>query len=105
MSENKIEQGTLLFYRLNLALFIAGFITFSTLYDFQPLLPMLVTDFNVSPAFGSLALSVATFSLALTLPVSGSISDALGRRSMMMTAVVATRFWPWQPLSAGRWSC
>jgi len=90
MSENKIEQGTLLFYRLNLALFIAGFITFSTLYDFQPLLPMLVTDFNVSPAFGSLALSVATFSLALTLPVSGSISDALGRRSMMMTAVVAT---------------
>ncbi len=88
--EEKIEQGTLLFYRLNLALFIAGFITFSTLYDFQPLLPMLVTDFNVSPAFGSLALSVATFSLALTLPVSGSISDALGRRSMMMTAVVAT---------------
>ena len=90
MTENKIEQGSLLFYRMNLALFIAGFITFSTLYDFQPLLPLLVTDFNISPAFGSLALSVATFSLALTLPVSGSISDALGRRSMIMTAVVAT---------------
>ena len=89
-AEDKIEQGTLMFHRVNLSLFIAGFITFSTLYDFQPLLPVLVTDFNISPAFGSLALSVATFSLALTLPVSGSISDALGRRSMMMTAVVAT---------------
>ncbi|CAH2031680.1 MFS transporter [Trichlorobacter ammonificans] len=88
--EGRIEQGTLLFHRVNLALFIAGFITFSTLYDFQPLLPVLVADFNVTPAFGSLALSVATGALAVTLPVSGSISDALGRRPMMMIAVVVT---------------
>lgn len=85
-----IEQGSILFYRVNLALFIAGFITFSSLYDFQPILPMLVADFQISPAFGSLALSVATFALAITLPISGSLSDTFGRRSLMVLAVIST---------------
>lgn len=84
-----IRQGSLLFYRVNLALFIAGFITFSSLYDFQPLLPMLTADFKISPAFGSLALSVATFALAITLPVSGSLSDTFGRRSLMIISVIS----------------
>ncbi|MDY0301662.1 MAG: MFS transporter, partial [Trichlorobacter sp.] len=84
-----IRQGSLLFYRVNLALFTAGFITFSSLYDFQPLLPMLTADFKISPAFGSLALSVATFALAITLPVSGSLSDTFGRRSLMIISVIS----------------
>jgi YNFM family putative membrane transporter len=85
-----IERGTADYRRANLALFIAGFVTFSTLYDFQPLLPVISGEFGVSPAAGSLALSVATFALAVTLPVSGSLSDALGRRVLMGTALALT---------------
>jgi len=41
-SENiHIQRGTAAYRRANLALFLAGFVTFSTLYDFQPLLPIL----------------------------------------------------------------
>lgn len=86
----QIERGTKDYRRANLALFIAGFVTFSTLYTIQPLLPLLVTEFDVSPATASLALSVATFALAWMLPVSGSFSDAHGRRVLMGTALVMT---------------
>ena len=85
-----IERSSSDYRRANLALFIAGFITFSTLYDVQPLLPMLSAEFAVSPMVGSLVLSVSTFALAWSLPVSGGLSDALGRRVMMATAVVLT---------------
>lgn len=85
-----IERGTASYRRANLALFIAGFVTFSTLYDFQPLLPVLSREFGVSPASGSLALSVATFALAWALPAAGTLSDALGRRVLMGTALALT---------------
>ena len=92
MTENTtyLHRGTPAYRRANLALFIAGFVTFSTLYDFQPLLPFLTREFGVTPAMASLALSVATFALAWTLPVSGTLSDALGRRVLMGTAVILT---------------
>ena len=83
-----ILQGTREYRRVNLALFLAGFVTFSTLYTFQPLFPNLVREFGITPAVASLSLSFATFALAWTLPVSGSLSDALGRRHMMGTALI-----------------
>jgi YNFM family putative membrane transporter len=86
----QFERGTREYRRANLALFIAGFVTFSTLYTVQPLLPLFVTEFGVSPATASLALSVATFALAWTLPASGTLSDALGRRKLMGIAIVLT---------------
>ena len=92
MSEEsaQLERGTREYRRANLALFVAGFVTFSTLYTIQPLLPLLVVEFNVTPAVASLALSVATFSLAWMLPISGSFSDAHGRRVLMGAALVLT---------------
>ena len=83
-----IERGSKDYRRANLALFFAGFVTFSTLYTFQPLFPNLVSEFGISPAIASLSLSFATFALAITLPISGSLSDAWGRRGMMGVAVI-----------------
>jgi YNFM family putative membrane transporter len=85
-----LRRGTSAYRRANWALFIAGFVIFSTLYDFQPLLPLLSRKFGVTPAMGSLALSVSTFAVAWTLPISGTISDALGRRGMIAIMVVVT---------------
>jgi YNFM family putative membrane transporter len=85
-----IFRGTREYRRANFALFIAGFVTFSTLYDFQPLFPNLVSEFGITPTVASLSLSFATFALACTLPLSGTLSDALGRRSLMGLAVILT---------------
>jgi len=91
MSEKTfITPGTRDYRRANLALFFAGFVTFSTLYDFQPLFPNLVSEFGISPTMASLSLSFATFALAWTLPLSGTLSDALGRRVLMGVAVILT---------------
>jgi YNFM family putative membrane transporter len=88
--EEQIEQGTAEYRRANLALFIAGFVTFSTLYTVQPLLPLFVTEFEVTPAMASLTLSTATFALAWMLPISGSFSDAYGRLVLMGSALLLT---------------
>ena len=83
-----IRQGSRAYLKANLALFFAGFVTFSTIYMFQPLFPSLVEEFGISPTVASLSLSFATFALALTLPISGSLSDAWGRRGIMGIAVI-----------------
>ncbi len=83
-----VIKGSRDYHKTNLALFLAGFVTFATLYDFQPLFPNLVNEYGISPALASLSLSCATFSLACTLPLSGSLSDALGRRALMGVAVI-----------------
>ncbi len=89
MTDNQyIVRGSKDYRRANLGLFFAGFVTFSTLYTFQPLFPNLVSEFGISPAVASLSLSFATFALAITLPLSGSLSDAWGRRGMMGLAVL-----------------
>jgi len=90
MTNSYITRGSRDYHRANLALFLAGFVTFSTLYDYQPLLPNLVTEFGISPAVASLCLSFATGALAFTLPISGSLSDAWGRRVLMGLAVLLT---------------
>ncbi len=84
-----IQRGTREFWRANLALFLAGFVTFSTLHNFQPLLPLLTREFGVLPATGSLVLSVATLALAVTLPLSGTLAEAWGRRGLMIGAVLS----------------
>ena len=85
---NFITRGSCDYRRANLALFFAGFVTFSTLYTFQPLFPNLVAEFGISPAIASLSLSFATLALAVSLPISGSLSDAWGRRGMMGISVI-----------------
>jgi len=83
-----LRRGSRGYLRANLALFLAGFVTFSTLYMFQPLFPSLAAEFGISPAVASLSLSLTTFALAWTLPLSGSLSDAVGRRGIMGIGVV-----------------
>lgn len=78
-------------YRLvNLSLFCAGFITFVTLYDIQPLLPLFSREFNVSPATGSLPLSISTLTLAVTMLLMGTLTETWGRKPVMATALIST---------------
>lgn len=83
-----IKRGTPQFIQLTLALFSAGLATFALLYCVQPILPVLSADFGVSPAASSLSLSVATGTMALGLLFTGPLSDAVGRKSVMVVSLI-----------------
>ncbi|KTS27887.1 MFS transporter [Pantoea stewartii] len=87
-SQAWIVRGTPPFMRVTLALFSAGLATFALLYCVQPLLPVLSAQFGVSPAASSISLSISTATLALGLLITGPLSDAVGRKSVMVTALM-----------------
>ncbi|WP_439954649.1 MFS transporter [Atlantibacter hermannii] len=83
-----ITRGTPQFMRVTLALFSAGLATFALLYCVQPILPVLSHEFGVSPASSSISLSIATGLMALGLLFTGPLSDAIGRKNVMVTALL-----------------
>jgi YNFM family putative membrane transporter len=85
-----VQLGTAAYRRINLALFCAGFVTFVTLYDVQPLLPLFAREFGVAPAVASLPLSISTAALAFGMLLAGTISESIGRRPLMAAALVLT---------------
>jgi len=87
LNEIYIEKGTPMFMRTVLALFSGGFATFALLYCVQPMMPVLSHEFSINAAQSSLILSVATGMLAIGLLITGPISDRLGRKPVMVTAL------------------
>ena len=85
-----ITVGSFRYRQANIALFCAGFITFVTLYDIQPLLPVFSREFSISPAISSLPLSISTATLAIGMLFSGLTSDSIGRKPVMAAALVLT---------------
>ena len=90
VGDGHVQAGTSAYRRVNLALFCAGFITFVTLYDLQPLLPIFSREFGISPAVASLPLSCATVALALGMLLAGTLSETFGRRCVMTIALFMT---------------
>src|SRR5512147_643061 len=86
----QVRTGTETFRRVNLALFCAGFVTFISLYDVQPLLPLFTGEFGVSPAAASLPLSITTGALAVAMLIIGTISETLGRKPVMTVSLFLT---------------
>jgi YNFM family putative membrane transporter len=73
--------------RISVALFLAGFSTFSLIYCAQPLLPVLARAFGVEPAESSLAMSLTTAGIAFSILAAGGASEALGRRGLMVASM------------------
>ena len=86
-SHNRV--GSARYIRTSLALFLAGFATFSLLYCPQPLLPTLSRAFGVDAAAASLSISFATACLALSIVAAATLSDRKGRKSVMMLSLLA----------------
>jgi len=85
-----LERGTPHYLRANLALFAAGFATFSSMYAVQPLMPLFSQQFGVSAAMSSLSLSVTTGVLAFALFVAGLMSEAIDRKQVMTASLVCS---------------
>ncbi len=75
--------GSRTYWRINIALFLAGFSTFSLLYCVQPLLPQFAQQFHVSPAASSLTLSLSTGRLAVAILCAGALAEGRDRRLVM----------------------
>ncbi len=82
-----IQRDDALYLRVTLSFFTVGFATFALLYFVQPILPLLSQDFNISPATASLSLSLSTGLMALGLLITGPISDAIGRKNVMVISL------------------
>lgn len=72
------------------ALFLGSFVTFADLYSTQPIIPALSKEFQVSPAAGSLSLSVATGALAVFMLITPALSDLKGRKLVMTVSLAFT---------------
>ncbi|WP_459207072.1 MFS transporter [Pseudomonas sp. MLB6B] len=83
-----IEKGTPAFMRTVLALFSGGFATFALLYCVQPMMPLLSHEFAINAAQSSLVLSISTAMLAIGLLITGPISDRIGRKPVMVFALL-----------------
>ena len=59
---------------------------FADMYIAQPILPLLSRDFRIAPATAGLTLSVVVLAIALTSSVYGLLSDAFGRKPVMVGA-------------------
>lgn len=70
----------------------AGFVTFSLLYETQPVLPLLAETFRLSPAAASLSLSAATFALAVGMLGAAPLSDVKGRVGVLRASLFAASF-------------
>ncbi|MPT47157.1 MAG: MFS transporter [Sphingobium sp.] len=84
---NWVRRGTLEYRNAGYALFLLGFASFSLIYCVQPLLPQFARTFGVSPAESSLALSLTTGLLAISIVLAGAFSQALGRRGLMFVSM------------------
>lgn len=72
--------------RLGIGVSAAGFATFINLYATQAVLPVLADAFGVSVARTGLTVTAPLVAVALVAPFVGGISDALGRRRLILAA-------------------
>ena len=84
-----IARGGARFWRVSFALFLGSFATFALLYCVQPLMPTFTRAFSISPAAASLSLSAATGVLAVAMIFAGTLSDVLGRKTVMTASLAA----------------
>ncbi|MCF6409024.1 MFS transporter [Pseudalkalibacillus salsuginis] len=78
------------FWRIILALAVASLLIFSALYIFQPLLPVFVEEFDITPTYSSLLVSSSVITMILGLFVLGFLADRYGRRTIMNLSLIIT---------------
>ena len=74
--------------RISLALNFAAVAVFADLYTTQPILPILSPQFGVSAGTAGLTISVVVLMIAIISAAYGFLSDALGRKPVMVAACV-----------------
>ena len=85
---NKMKQFTH-YNRLVLSVCLCSIVTFSNIYWLQPILPTLQREFEVSLLAANLTMSAPLLGMGLGLLIFASISDSIGRRSILLGGMIA----------------
>lgn len=83
-----IEYKSVAFYRSAFALCLAAVAVFANLHLMQPLLPELSRQFALSPLAVSTSYTIGTLCLGLSLLVYASLSDAWGRKKLLLVTLL-----------------
>ncbi len=67
---------------------LAGYCTFINLYSPQAILPLLAKEFGAGAAEISAIMTASTLAVALTAPFTGTVADVLGRKRVIVTAML-----------------
>jgi MFS transporter, YNFM family, putative membrane transport protein len=70
------------------AIGIPGFCVFVNLYSPQSILPLLAQEFGATPVDVSLTMTATALAIALTAPFSGALADVLGRKRVIVAAML-----------------
>lgn len=74
--------------RATFAVCLGSFLVFANLYISHPLMPMLRTQFAITELQASWSLSLPLLTLGLSLLIYGPLSDAIGRRKIMLYTLI-----------------
>src|SRR5665647_824804 len=76
------------FFARRLAVGLCGYCAFVNLYSPQAILPLLSQEFGASAAEISTIMTAGTLAVALTAPFTGTVADVLGRKRVIVTALL-----------------
>lgn len=85
-----IEYGTKAYWRATISLSMASFFVFAMVYLTQPLLPLFTQEFGISETMSSMTLSIVVFCISVCLLLYGPMSDALGRKPIMVWTMLGS---------------
>jgi predicted MFS family arabinose efflux permease len=68
-----------------LTMFLVG----TELFVFSPLLPVLASDYHVTPALAGLSVTMFSLAYMTSAPLFGYISDRIGRRRVLICSLLA----------------
>lgn len=75
-------------FLVRLAVFLVGLFAFLQVYSLQAILPTIVDDFGVAESVVGLSVGITVFAIALVSPFVGVLSDKLGRKTLIVPAIV-----------------
>ncbi|WP_018751179.1 MFS transporter [Paenibacillus sanguinis] len=82
-----ILYGSKAYWKITLSLSAASLFVFAMIYLTQPLLPTFTKEFSVSETWSSMTLSVVVFCISICLLIYGPLSDAVGRKPIMVGTI------------------
>jgi len=87
MTETEGSPRRLPTARASAALTLATVAVYADIYITQPILPLLSREFGVAPATAGLSISIVVLMIAIVSIPYGSLSDAVGRKPVMVTTL------------------
>ena len=76
--------------KISICVFLSGFSCFAQLYYFQPLLPDLAQEFELSASHSSLAISFSTLGMVIGLFTAMFVADTIPRKKLISAALLSS---------------